>query len=336
MRSTFIAIASIWFASSAWAQSYPSPIFSGLNIASGTQSIANSPTGNPTVGPLLTTYSSLNLQGTTTKSGNREFLMSCGLNSTLGFGQSYGNEGKVCGYFGVDATGSSGDVWAINPLVWARAGVGAINVQGAEIDLNIDNQDYGVTPGQYSSPVAVALDLSGYTATGKTATAAIQVSSVSAGYWNRGVALNGDSITTTGCFICDHANSHSEAVFISGSPTYGIRQTQSGVRNAFAGTMEIGGHIKGTGSAPVVAGCGTSPSIRSGSTDIAGEVTTGTGGPTGCTITFASAYAAVPFCTVVAQDASLPAAYSLGTTGIVLAFTGAANSKKVNWTCFGT
>ena len=67
-----------------------------------TQSLSVSPTGNPTTGPLLTTYSSFSVQGTTAKSGNREFLVNLGLTSTLGSGAINNNDDKVTLYSGID------------------------------------------------------------------------------------------------------------------------------------------------------------------------------------------------------------------------------------------
>lgn len=246
MRSLKLALGFMLIATAAAAQSYPSPTFSGVTLGTtpglifgANQTISNSPTGNPTVGLLLPTYSTFNLQGNTVKSGNREFLMSCGLTSTTGFSASNGNQDKVCGYFGTVGSGSTGDIWAINPLAGTASTAGAINVQVIEADLNLENQSYNTAPGQYSGPVAVGITISGNSASGKTATSAIQVSSAGAGYWNRGVTLDGDSISSTGCFICDYANSHSQAIYITGHPTYGIYQTQSAVQNYLGGSLSV-------------------------------------------------------------------------------------------------
>jgi hypothetical protein len=52
----------------------------------------------------------------------------------------------------------------------------------------------------------------------------------------------------------------------------------------------------GSGTAPALTSCGTSPAIVG--TDVAGTVTMGTGTPTGCVITFNVAYIAAPHCIV--------------------------------------
>lgn len=85
---------------------------------------------------------------------------------------------------------------------------------------------------------------------------------------------------------------------------------------------------------PVLSSCGTSPSIATGSTGASGRVTTGTGTPTGCVITFAAAYTATPSCVVVSQTAyatSTPA-YTVSTTAITIT-QAAVNSVIYNYIC---
>ena len=55
------------------------------------------------------------------------------------------------------------------------------------------------------------------------------------------------------------------------------------------------------GPAPAVSSCGTSPTLVTGSNNMVGEVTAGTGATT-CTITFSSAYHKAPFCNVTSQS----------------------------------
>ncbi|TXH42756.1 MAG: hypothetical protein E6Q97_35225 [Desulfurellales bacterium] len=93
-------------------------------------------------------------------------------------------------------------------------------------------------------------------------------------------------------------------------------------------TVHIG---TGAAAAPVVTACGTLPSIVG--TDTAGEVTMGTGSPTGCTITFNLAYTSAPFCTVTWQGNPLATQnYTVSTSAITLTQT-ATSSNKVNYTC---
>ena len=84
-------------------------------------------------------------------------------------------------------------------------------------------------------------------------------------------------------------------------------------------------------TAPVLSSCGTSPSISGN--DVAGEVTMGTGSPTGCVITFNASYAAAPYCTVTWQNTPLASqSYTVSTTAITLTQT-ATSSNKVNYHC---
>lgn len=87
-----------------------------------------------------------------------------------------------------------------------------------------------------------------------------------------------------------------------------------------------------TGAAkPALTSCGTSPAIVG--TDGAGTVTMGTGTPTGCVITFATAYKAAPNCTVTWQATPLAAqSYALSMTAITLTQT-ATSSNVVNYRC---
>jgi len=88
----------------------------------------------------------------------------------------------------------------------------------------------------------------------------------------------------------------------------------------------------GEGSAPALTSCGTSPAITG--TDFSGVVTMGTGSPTGCTITFATAYTSTPNCTVTWQTNIASMQYTLSTTAITLTQTG-TSSNKVNYICTG-
>lgn len=92
-------------------------------------------------------------------------------------------------------------------------------------------------------------------------------------------------------------------------------------------------HLMASGaSAPALTSCGTSPAISGD--DKAGLVTMGTGTPTGCVITFATAYSAAPYCTVTWQTNIASMQYVVSATAITLTQT-ATSSNKVNYVCFG-
>lgn len=104
--------------------------------------------------------------------------------------------------------------------------------------------------------------------------------------------------------------------------------------NAPTETWDQNGHLSFTPSAvPAIGSCGATPSAATGS-DNAGQVTEGTTA-TGCTITFANAYAATPFCVVGLQTQVLAFAYSLSNTAITVTNTSTSNDK-INWVCHGT
>jgi hypothetical protein len=93
--------------------------------------------------------------------------------------------------------------------------------------------------------------------------------------------------------------------------------------------VTVNGHIGTDGAIPTLTSCGTSPSIVTGSTDTAGEVTEGTIA-TGCTITFASAYARAPFVTVTAQS-GLVFSYTISASAITITNVGALSSTKLDY-----
>jgi hypothetical protein len=98
-----------------------------------------------------------------------------------------------------------------------------------------------------------------------------------------------------------------------------------------ASKLTVKGHIGTDGLAPALTSCGTSPSIVTGSTDTAGEVTEGTIS-TGCTITFQTAYARAPFCTATGQ-AGLVFTYTISASALTITNVGALSSTAVDYHC---
>lgn len=101
-----------------------------------------------------------------------------------------------------------------------------------------------------------------------------------------------------------------------------------------AGTVSTLNHFRSQGPTPTVGTCGTGPSISG--TDVAGSVTTGTGSPTACTITFATAFTAAPICQAQVKANATPTAYVLGTstTGVVVNFS-AGFTGTFTYICLG-
>lgn len=89
--------------------------------------------------------------------------------------------------------------------------------------------------------------------------------------------------------------------------------------------------IASGGSVPVLSSCGTSPTVTAGSTNFAGSFTTGSA-TTACTITFGSAFANAPSCTVVSPGQVVPT-YNESTTAISM--TVGVASTKYRYTCVG-
>lgn len=87
----------------------------------------------------------------------------------------------------------------------------------------------------------------------------------------------------------------------------------------------------GSGTAPALTSCGTSPAITG--TDVAGVVTMGTATPTGCVITFNVAYQAAPTCVVNWLATPLASqSYAVSATAITLTQT-ATSSNKAAYIC---
>lgn len=115
--------------------------------------------------------------------------------------------------------------------------------------------------------------------------------------------------------------------------TSGSTVPQLNASNTWAsGTLQsFAGHVVSGGASPVLTSCGTSPTIAGD--DKNGLITMGTGSPTGCVATFATAYTGTPLCTVSWQATPLVSqSYVITNTTITLTQTG-TSSNKVNYHC---
>jgi len=99
----------------------------------------------------------------------------------------------------------------------------------------------------------------------------------------------------------------------------------------FTGTTRIQGHVLLGGSTPVVSACGTGPSNFGA--DAAGKVHEGTTA-TGCTITFATAYAQVPYCAVTPLAPLTSFTYTVSASAITITH-GSASSADIDYVCAG-
>jgi hypothetical protein len=94
------------------------------------------------------------------------------------------------------------------------------------------------------------------------------------------------------------------------------------------------GLLRFASGVPTLTSCGTSPVIT-GNNQV-GQVTMGTGSPTGCTITFnaATPFSAPPSCVVTWQTNIASMQYTITMTTLTLVQTG-TSSNKVNYNCSG-
>lgn len=97
-------------------------------------------------------------------------------------------------------------------------------------------------------------------------------------------------------------------------------------------SVDSAGRVMGTGSAPSVSSCGTSPSIVG--TDEAGTITMGTGVFTSCLLTFATAHSNAPVCMVNHQGAVLLIRGIAATTTLTIDTGGVMTAGgKVDYIC---
>lgn len=129
----------------------------------------------------------------------------------------------------------------------------------------------------------------------------------------------------------DGASSATERLRISQNGNISVLAGTVSLVDGASGNLVVGNHVRAGGAAPALSSCGTTPAI-SGS-DFAGEVTMGTGAPTGCVITFNVEYSSTPYCTVSWQATPLASqSYAISTSAITLTQT-ATSSNKVNYVC---
>lgn len=117
-----------------------------------------------------------------------------------------------------------------------------------------------------------------------------------------------------------------------------VKNGQPTAQSTYATALQLqaylfGGNSQRTGAtAPALTSCGTSPTISGN--DYAGTVTMGTGTPTGCVITFNTAYSSAPHCVVTSRTAygTTALAYTVSTTAITTTQS-ATSSNLVDYVC---
>ena len=118
------------------------------------------------------------------------------------------------------------------------------------------------------------------------------------------------------------------------NPAFNLEMGTSGLIYSGCGGIRVGGHLRTADSrgVPVVSACGTSPAVTTGSTDMSGQITTGTATPTSCTLTFFTAYVAEPFCLVHGKTQAQVTAFTVSASAIVVTTTATSN-VVINYVC---
>lgn len=124
---------------------------------------------------------------------------------------------------------------------------------------------------------------------------------------------------------------HKYAEKIDGNVTLGAATTNT--TTATGPTTVL--HLGGSGAAPSISSCGTSPSVAG--TDVGGVVTIGSGGSSSCIVTFANAYTGKPACTANFVTTSAPSG-SIGvapSTTEVTFYAAFGAASEFTYTCIG-
>lgn len=127
----------------------------------------------------------------------------------------------------------------------------------------------------------------------------------------------------SGAFVFRGSNTGTNFMTITNNGNVGIGTSSPGA------TLDVKGHVANSGSAATVGTCGTTPANTGN--DTRGVVTLGTGSPTACTVTFASAYATAPYC-VITPYGGLPGAIqwyiTTNTTTLVMNFSASPTASQ--------
>ena len=92
-------------------------------------------------------------------------------------------------------------------------------------------------------------------------------------------------------------------------------------------------------TAPTVSSCGTSPSVATRSSDVAGTVTIGSGVVTSCKVSFASSYTNAPVCVLLNKSVNPYVTSETATTDTAAIYIQSPGQSlagtSVNWICVG-
>jgi hypothetical protein len=142
-----------------------------------------------------------------------------------------------------------------------------------------------------------------------------------------------DTTATLGAVIISSnvTRTGSETVTISTNNAYAVTYSTPG--GVYILDVSSTGHINSQAVAgTTVTSCGTNPSLVG--SDIVGKITTGTGSPTACTLTFSKPYTNVPVCLCGTNAAVGCDATTISATGVT--FTLSVTETKINYICMGS
>jgi hypothetical protein len=111
---------------------------------------------------------------------------------------------------------------------------------------------------------------------------------------------------------------------------------------ALSNMHEVWGTLTTGANPPTLSSCGTSPSINSASNNNAGYFTMGTGGPTSCTLTWATPYPTWAFCTFTPGPAAYTGTFYVSTlptaskTAVTLTLGTGNSSGSFYYSCNGS
>lgn len=154
-----------------------------------------------------------------------------------------------------------------------------------------------------------------------------------------GVTITTGGLTASAGNIAASAGAVSAGTTVTGGT--GVTATTGNV-TATAGNVIAGVALRASAALPTISSCGTSPpAATAGSSNNAGQFTLGTGTPTACTVTFATAFPTSAFCTVT--PASLGGAAIVGgyyisaqsASAFTLTIAVGTDSLVFNYTCVG-
>ena len=147
------------------------------------------------------------------------------------------------------------------------------------------------------------------------------VNNAQVGYVNPSGALN---MTGGGAF-----GSH-----VTGCATCSLGQSGTQWQDGWFSRDLYANHLMGVGTAPTVGGsCGTSPTIAG--KDSFFKITTGTGSPTSCTVTFGRAYSTAPVCVANAATTTTALLMTTTTTTAVVSSAALTAGEVLHVTCGG-